>query len=731
MKDRMIRRAALCCAAILAAGAARAQQPSGGVEFFQSELGDILDTPMLAASYTEERPSDAAATAYVVTAETIEKRGYATLLDLLEDMPQFQVQRNSDSRRLNLVSVRGIPNNERILILYDGVRITPPTGDLFTIGGQFSLKNADRVEVVLGPMSAVYGADAFSGVINIVTRRSYSSSAGVRYGRFSSAEGNVSAAAPLAGGNGAAPQVPSVSVTFDAAGSQNPKLPDFYKNDYSWYNAQYQGGLAKLPDGKTTAVPVLPYDAHSASSFLDARLSLGDFETGVLRMDESHSSSIGVKPELSLYEKDARFASQYWTAYAKNTYVSPDGDWKLSSQVSHYNYEITPETEFVNSFSGYNAAYKYASGQTTSIEETFAFEPAEEYPALLGFTYQDNSVLPYTADLDHRFNPEQSPSSQGFFYSGSTIPVDFYSLHYTNTGAFFRVQSREIDNAVFSLGLRYDYNTAYGATWNPRAGVVWKPGDGDHTVVKLLYGEAYLAPAPFYTNKTFGAFVSTDTNASGYYSSFFHVTNESLKPEEISSLEGAVTQDLGRALRLSFNPYYNKVRNLIQDVGTGPGTFHGVPVAEIEMAKNLGTMETYGGTVRLDGVVRAGRWNFEPWAAYTYSEGRLRGGTIPFNARHVIQAGTSMLRGRFNVTPKLLYRSSSQDQDGTRVGGFTVVDLYARYACINVPGLTIYLDIKNLFDRRYYDAAYGGGQDHLAGAPQDPFSLSGGINYRF
>jgi iron complex outermembrane receptor protein len=715
---------------MLATALARAEQPAGGVDFFQSELGDILDTPMLAASYTEERPSDAAASAYVVTAETIEKRGYATLVDLLEDMPQFQLQRNSDARRLNLLSVRGIPNNERLVILYDGVRVTPPTGDLLALGGQFSLKNAERVEVVLGPMSAVYGADAFSGVVNVVTRRSYTRTAGARYGRFSSAEANVSAALPLSGGAGADTQAPALSVSFDAAASQTPKLPDFYKNDYAWYNTQYQAGQAKLADGKITAVPVLPYDAHSASSFLNARLTLGDFETGVFRMGESHSSSIGVKPELTLYEKDARFDSRYWTAYARHVYMSPDGAWKLSTQASVYSYQITPETEFVNSFSGYNEAYKYAEAQTAAMEETLSLEPVPEFPALLGFTYQDNSVLPYTADLDHRFNPDMSPSSQGFYYSGSTIPVDFYSMHYNNTGAFFRVQTKEVANAVFSLGMRYDYNTSYGATWNPRAGIVWKPGGGEDTVVKLLYGEAYLAPSPFYTNKTLGAFIATNT-AAGYYSEFFHVTNPKLKPEEVRSLETTVTQNLGHALRLSLNPYYNKVSNLIQDVGTGAGTFHGVPVGEIEMAENRGTMETYGGTFRADGVLRAGSWNFEPWAAYTYSEGRLRGKTIPFNARHVIQAGTSVLRGRFNVTPKLLYRSATLDQDGTRVGGFVVVDLYARYACKYVPGLTAYLDIKNLFDRRYYNAAYGGGEDHLIGAPQDPFSLSAGVNYKF
>lgn len=728
MLTRTILAAALCAAAL----PVRAEEPSGGVEFFQATLGDILDTPLLAASYAEEKPSDAAATAYAVTAETIGKRGYSTLADLLADLPQFQVQRNSDVRRLNLVSVRGIPNNERLVILYDGVRVTPPTGDLLAIAGQFSLKNAERVEVVLGPMSSLYGADAFSGVINVVSRRAGKAAAGFKYGRFNSIEGDLSAAGSLANGG---PDNPSAAVTFAARAGDNPRLPDFYKRDYSWYNNEYQRGLAHVSpyNASTTTVPALRYDAREDSSFLNARLSLGNFETGLIRMRESHSSSIGVKPELTLYSEDARFATGYWTVYGRHTYAAPDETWTLTSLLSHYNYEIEPESKFRNSFSGYQDAYKYALSQTSSVQETLSFEAAPGYPAILGLTYQENSVLPYTADLGHKFNTGKSPSSQGFVYSGSTIPVDFYSLNYGNIGAFMRVQTPEAGNATLSLGLRYDHNSSYGTTWNPRAGLVWKPGGGGDTVVKVLYGEAYLAPSPFYTHKHFGSFISSPTAPSGYHSYFFHVPNDKLAPEKIRSVEGSVSRDFGRQLRLSFNPYYNKVRDLIQDVIIGPGTFKGVEVDSVERAENRGVMETYGATLRADAVLSAGRWSFEPWAAYTHSEGRLAGEPIPFNSRHSIQAGISVLRARWLITPKILYRSRSRNQDGGRVPGFTVADLYLRYAVSRrkAGGLTAYLELKNIFDRRYYNGAYGGGADRLEGAPQNPFEAAAGFTYKF
>ncbi len=721
----------LAAGLFLATAPVSAQNGEGGVDFFRSSLQEIMDTPILAASYTEEKPSDTAATAYVVTADTIRKRGYGTLADLLDDMPQFQLQRNSDARNLNLLTVRGISGNERLVILYNGVRVSPPTGDLMALAGQFSLKDAERVEIVLGPMSAVYGADAFSGVVNIVTRRYGRSSVSASCGSFDSR--SVSASA-MSAREERPPGDISAAVTFDARASDNPKLPSLYRSDYAWYNNQYQSGLAQTAPGNpaTVSVPVTPYDAASDSSFLYARADLENLELGVIKGGESHSSSTGVKPELTLYDKDARFGTDYWTFYGRHVYTSPAEDWRLTSLFSFYNYEIDPGSRFINSFSGYQDAYKYASAQTASLQETLSFDAAEETPVLLGLSYQYNSDLPYTADLSHEFNTEESPNSQGFVYTGSTIPVDFYSLRYADTGAFVRAQ-RRLGDAVFSLGLRYDHSTNYGETWNPRAGAVWHPGGSEATTVKLLYGEAYLAPSPFDSEKVFGSFVSSPTAPSGYYSYFFHVPNEDLKPELMRSAEASVAHDFDGDLRVSLNPYYNKVRNLIQDVVTGPGTFHGVEVASVETALNRGTMETYGATLKADASFRSGRWGIEPWAAYTYSDGRLRGDPVPFNSRGTLEGGVSVLRGRWAVTPKAVYRSRCLDQDGTPVPSFTVADLYIKYS---VPaaagnGFSAWLKITNLLDRRYYNAAYGGGADHLAGAPQDPFAMSCGASYSF
>ena len=96
-----------------------------------------------------------------------------------------------------------------------------------------------------------------------------------------------------------------------------------------------------------------------------------------------------------------------------------------------------------------------------------------------------------------------------------------------------------------TLGARADYNTRYGATFNPRLGVVARPTS--RTTLKLLYGSAYLAPSPFQSNVHFGSFYSTDGGQT-YASSYWHLSNPDLKPQQKKTIEVNLLQAMGRPL---------------------------------------------------------------------------------------------------------------------------------------------------------------------------------------
>ena len=115
--------------------------------------------------------SKAPAVASIITAEQIEQSGARNLDDVLESVPGLHV--SSSSTRLSPVyTIRGISTdrNPQVLVLLNGI---PTTNLYFGDRGPVSsmpIRAISRVEIIRGPGSAVYGADAFAGVINIITK---------------------------------------------------------------------------------------------------------------------------------------------------------------------------------------------------------------------------------------------------------------------------------------------------------------------------------------------------------------------------------------------------------------------------------------------------------------------------------------------------------------------------------------------------------------------------------
>lgn len=752
-KSRAGARLAAAAAGLLAAaGWARAQE----VETLKKlDLAQLLDVPITAASTLEERPSEAAASAYVVTEETIRRRGYATLLDLLEDLPQFEVQHHDSETRRNVVTVRGLFGNERVLILYDGVRVTPPSGDFYALSTQFSLRGAKRVEVVVGPMSALYGPDAGGAVINVVTksgRELSGAEASAGYGMYGSQDFSASAGASLDSLPLGKPFLSGaeLSVAAHRLATDGAFLPGRYPGDFAWYNNQYQSGLERTFSG-TTAVPVRPFDDGSSSLFVQTRLTTSDFELGYLRMTESHPAATGNKPEFSLYVTDAVFRTNYSTLYGKHSYASDDGHWRLATDLSYSFYEIDPASRFLNVFSNYQDAFKYGYDRTFEYGERLTVLLDEALPLVLGFSYEDHSALAYSSDLSRPYDTRSSPASQNFLYPGSAvtdlngrflgIPVDFHVLDYDNVGGYVQLQVKEWTGLQAVLGARYDHNSLYGDSFNPRIGLVATPAE--RLTFKLGYGEAFLAPSTFRSYGQFGSFAPTTNGlgqVTGLQSFFFHLPNPGLKPEKLREWDADAAYALADNSRASLNAYYSETTNLIaDDVSVGPGTFKGWPVASVETSANSGFARTYGATARLDALAEAGSWRLKPDAAYTYSAGESAGNILPYSAKHIVQAGVEASRGKFSAYPSLLVRARSynraKDPAGNlqSSGGYALINLYLRWSgLVEKPArVSAYLAVTNLTDRRYGNASFTPGSVGFPATPQEPIRVVGGLQAAF
>jgi len=131
-----------------------------------------LTTQVASVSKTSESLREAPATVMIVTSDEIQRRGYLDLEELFHDLPGFDVTRGNGST-YSWVDQRGYVsiNNDRLIFLVDGVEQGDLSDNTVYISRQYPLSNIERVEIIYGPASTMYGANAYTGVISIITKQ--------------------------------------------------------------------------------------------------------------------------------------------------------------------------------------------------------------------------------------------------------------------------------------------------------------------------------------------------------------------------------------------------------------------------------------------------------------------------------------------------------------------------------------------------------------------------------
>ena len=171
-----------------------------------SEVKENEDQMVVTASSIEQNLREAPASISVITRDDLQKKPVQNLKDVLKDVPGVQITNESDNRQG--VSIRGLDSGYT-LILVDGKRVNSRNAvfrhndfDLSWIPAE----SIERIEVVRGPMSSLYGSDALGGVVNIITRKvgtqwhgtlSADTTVQEHRDRGDSGNGNVFASGPL------------------------------------------------------------------------------------------------------------------------------------------------------------------------------------------------------------------------------------------------------------------------------------------------------------------------------------------------------------------------------------------------------------------------------------------------------------------------------------------------------------------------------------------------------
>lgn len=725
-------------------------------------------------STNSESLENAPATAYVVTSEEIELNGYMTLSEVLNDIPEIEIQNRSSTGTSNTISIRGVSGNEKLLLLINDVRVNSMASSAISIDYNYNIRYAERIEIILGPASAVYGADAYTGVINIITKEAFNNkslSISTSDGFYSTTDNSLY----IGLGN--------KDVSFSLMGglyySKNPDLFKHYKEDFKWYNDQYSQNGQVInspfdPNRSTQTVKIEPFNLSHLAYFVNAEFKYKDFLTiGFYANGDDHSSSISTKPEYSPYTSSARYGSITAGFYSTFFYQPKKNDqWSLESTLNIGMYMLPDNSNFANSFSNYKHIYKLGADVGERLQGIFKYKFNRHHKLAVGLNLQHTLALPKTADLpydlDHNPWIVFDPTQEGIYYPGTNytdingnslkVIQDFYYIRRFMAGAFAEYRINIKDKVLVTLGLRFDqvfdlreykknpdvhmYNS-----FNPRAGIVYKASDNFR--IKLFYGEGFLEPSPQKQYEHFGSFNAVQDN-DGYYThltgGLWRVPNEKLLPEKIRTTELSTRYTKGD-FSITTNGYFNRIENaLILKTDFENQTFKGIPIVAKQHPMNSNIpVYTYGVTLNTRYKISLGKneqIGLKFRGSYTYADGRVpRLEHVPFMAKHTIKAGVLFRFKDFSFNNNILYRSASyndgtQDMSGNYLQGsnpaFAIWNAFIQYKILKDKRLkiNIFLKVNNVLNSKYYHVT-----DHsphaLKASPQDPIRLMLGLTAAF
>ncbi len=730
----------------------------------KSSIEDFLQVEVQTTDRTRsQKSSRAPATIVIVTEEQILRRNYQSLLDLLQDQPDIKIDFGVDPRWMHDVSIRGIRGMDKFVILMDGVRISSPTNDVIPVMQNFPIHMAKQVEIVYGPASALYGADAFAGVINIITKEANEferTSITLQGSMYQSYLLNFFTGARLG-------EKTRLSVSGQYHFDRQPELQRFYPQDFAGLQEGLQTGTFNSifgPISPNNSV-VFPEASISplASYALTAQLQTGNFDFSFFRNSASNPSTQAVNPNNSVYNEGAFFRHQVSMLSAR--YNKTWEKLKSTSFLIGSLYELDPKSNFRNVYTGFEPAYLYSYGLMLKGEQLLSYEAIPERLSFTaGATYEYFRSYPRGHDLQYPIF-SRNPSGKAVIVNSIAplnpqgIEADVPLVEYSNVGALLQMQWQAFEKLSATVGARYDYNSRFGGAFNPRLGLVWEPTK--RLTVKGLYGSAFLAPSPLAAFDQFGTFFSTDNGAT-YRSFFFRLPNPNLKPQLINTIELGATVLLSKRLSVGLTSFLSRISGLFQFVSDSQtlnlynNTFKGWPVDFIEITVNQGAQRNYGGSLRLDYYLPLRkRGSLNAYLVLSYVDGRvnLEDGSsseaeIPAYTPWMLRSGVDLSIGAWSFSPRLLWSGvqktfSTQENNPSRrqeLAGFALLNISASYT---FPAyLTLFADVQNALDQRYYHVNLGAApQADISGAaaaaefargmPQYPLRLSAGARVRF
>ncbi|MDW8230517.1 MAG: TonB-dependent receptor [Saprospiraceae bacterium] len=333
---------------------------------------DALERLAISATRSLDRVEDLPHTVWVFTAQEIARHGFVTLADVLRAVPGVRVSQPGNALEGELFLVRGLRGNAYTKVLINDVPIRPSAAPGMPIGAQLPLSQCERIEVLIGPASAVYGDGACAAVINLILRESERpvyTQADLSLGNYGFNRLDLTLGGKLFQGKN--------SFRFSLYGSSTVReATDYYYDNRLFVPAHY------LPFGLDTSLlrllpnyrPQTPGDsvARTAAIPHESRL-LGLHFTwrGIRfqyhRMSRFEHSSLGLSPLAASYANPSNRVAEQIEVFAAGLQRTRRRT-TTSHLLSFMRYSVQGSSAFAPVFDGLSAALYAAQTPTTDDE---------------------------------------------------------------------------------------------------------------------------------------------------------------------------------------------------------------------------------------------------------------------------------------------------------------------------------------------------------------------------
>ncbi len=609
-------------------------------------LEDLAKLEVYSASKFSQKMTEAPASIRIITAADIQHYGYRKLSEILNSVSGFY---STNDRNYEYIGVRGFGRtgdyNTRVLLLLNGLRLNESIYGGTGIGFDFPLdiNLIERIEIVRGPGSSLYGTNAFFGTINIITKRGRSLDGGHIYaegGSWSTYAGGASYGKSFKNGT---------EMLFAASHRNSKGQRHLYFKEFD--TPETNNGIAEDLDSENSTNVFANISGRNLTAqfvFNSRGKAIPTASYGSVFNDRAARTKDTVSYIDLKYEHKFR---QNWDVVAR-TYLG------IYDYEGVYGYAL--ETEDSSYFA---RNYDYSAGRWWGGDFQLTRTLAGKHHLTVG------------TDWQHGFHLRQ--------WNYDAEPHYFSYLDTLNTwatiGSYAQGEFAVRENLLVSAGFRHDRYNTFGGNTSPRFSVVYSPLP--KTTLKLLYGHAFRAP------NSYEMF---------YADGYSQKTNPDLQPEKIRTTEFVIEQYFGHQFRLAGSAYHYHVRGLITQDTDSDG---------LAVFRNTDHITANGMKLTFEGKNFHGVDSHLAYSVQRATSESTQA-SLANSPKHIVQLNLFLpcfaTRGGAGI--EMRYTGPRKTLDGERLGGFLLTNVTFVLRGL-MPNLDLTAGIYNLFDKRYADPA--------------------------